>query len=124
MRSTQAQDASFIATHARRALLRFPDGELERHFLLSYRAAARPWIRMSLLVALSTVLGFTIIDHWLLVGPRLAAPDIWRFGLQLPLVLIMLVLTAPRLYLRWYQPAIQVAAPPDEAPPAARDRSR
>ena len=109
MRSTQG--ASFIATHARRALLRFPDGELERHFLLSYRAAARPWIRMSLLVALSTVLGFTVIDHWLLVGPRLAAPDIWRFGLQLPLVLIMLVLTTPRLYLRWYQPAIQVAAP-------------
>jgi len=109
LRSTQG--ASFIATHARRALLRFPDGELERHFLLSYRAAARPWIRMSLLVALSTVLGFTVIDHWLLVGPRLAAPDIWRFGLQLPLVLIMLVLTTPRLYLRWYQPAIQVAAP-------------
>ena len=82
MRSTQALGASFIATHARRALLRFPDAELERHFLLSYRAAARPWIRMSLLVALSTVLGFTVIDHWLLVGPRLARPDIWRFGLQ------------------------------------------
>ncbi|MBV9727655.1 MAG: hypothetical protein JO299_21055, partial [Gammaproteobacteria bacterium] len=59
---------------ARRILLRFPDAELERHFLLSYRAAARPWIRMSLLVALSTVLGFTVIDHWLLVGPRLARP--------------------------------------------------
>jgi hypothetical protein len=26
-------------------------------------------------------------------------------------VLIMMVLTAPRLYLRWYQPAIQAAAP-------------
>jgi len=66
---------------------------------------------MSLVVALSTVLGFTVIDHWLLVGPRLARPDIWRFGLQLPLVLIMLVLTTPRRYLRWYQPAIQIAAP-------------
>src|SRR5262249_57267892 len=66
---------------------------------------------MSLLVALGTTLGFTVIDHWLLVGPRLARPDIWRFGLQLPLVLIMLVLTTPRLYLRWYQPAIQIAAP-------------
>ena len=66
---------------------------------------------MSLVVALSTVLGFTVIDHWLLVGPRLARPDIWRFGLQLPLVLIMMGLTSPRLYLRWYQPAIQVAAP-------------
>jgi len=109
--STQAAGASSIASRARHKLLRFPDAELERQFRLSYRAAARPWIRMSLVVALSTVLGFTVIDHWLLVGPRLAPPDIWRFGLQLPLVLIMLVLTAPRLYLRWYQPAIQIAAP-------------
>jgi diguanylate cyclase (GGDEF)-like protein len=95
----------------RRLQLRFPDADLEQQFLLSYRAAARPWIRMSLAVALTTVLGFTVIDHWLLVGPRLARPDIWRFGLQLPLVLIMMVLTDRRLYVRWYQPAIQVAAP-------------
>ena len=94
-----------------RLKLRFRDTELERHFLVSYRAAARPWIRMSIWVALSTVLGFTIIDHWLLVGPHLARPDAVRFGLQLPLVLIMLGLTGPRLYARWYQPAIQVAAP-------------
>jgi hypothetical protein len=31
-----------------------------------------------------------------LIGPRLARPDIRRFGLQLPLVLMMLVLTTPR----------------------------
>jgi diguanylate cyclase (GGDEF)-like protein len=68
-------------------------------------------VRVSLVVALSTVLGFAIIDHVLLVGPRLAQPDIWRFGLQLPCVVIMLVLTTPRWYQRWYQPAIQVAAP-------------
>jgi hypothetical protein len=61
VRTTQAKGASSLAT--RRILLRFPDAELERHFLLSYRAAARPWIRMILLVALSTVLGFTVIDH-------------------------------------------------------------
>ena len=95
----------------RRLRLRFAEPELEHQFLLSYRAAARPWIRMSLVVALSTVLGFTVIDHWLLVGPRLVRPDIWRFGLQLPLVLIMMVLTAPRLYLRWYQVSVQAAAP-------------
>lgn len=112
MRGTQAQDdSSGTVLRTRRLQLRFRDRELERQFLLSYRAAARPWIRMSLIVALSTVLGFTVIDHWLLVGPRLARPDVWRFGLQLPLVLIMMGLTSPRLYLRWYQPAIQVAAP-------------
>ena len=91
--------------------LRFRDAELERQFILSYRTSARLWVRVSLVVALSTVLGFAIIDHVLLVGPRLAQPDIWRFGLQLPCVVIMLVLTTPRWYQRWYQPAIQVAAP-------------
>jgi len=40
----------------RRLQLRFPEPELEQQFLLSYRTA-RPWIRMSLVVALSTVLG-------------------------------------------------------------------
>ena len=112
MRATRAPGTSTAeSTGAGRLQLRFPDRDLERQFLLSYRAAARPWIRVSLVVALSTVLGFAIIDHWLLVGARLARPDLWRFGLQLPLVLIMMVLTTPRLYLRWYQPAIQAAAP-------------
>src|SRR5204862_285551 len=34
--------------------LRFEGPDLEQQFLLAYRAAARPWIRMSLVVALST----------------------------------------------------------------------
>jgi diguanylate cyclase (GGDEF)-like protein len=112
LRATHADHTpSGEPSRQRRLRLRLADPDLERQFLLSYRAAARRWIRVSLVVALSTVLGFAVIDHWLLVGPRLARPDIWRFGLQLPLVLIMMVLTTPRLYLRWYQPAIQVAAP-------------
>jgi diguanylate cyclase (GGDEF)-like protein len=110
LRTTHA-DNTPASVPPRPLQLRFPDPELERQFLLSYRAAARPWVRVSLVVALCTTLGFAIIDHWLLVGPRLARPDIWRFGLQLPCVLIMMVLTTPRLYLRWYQPAIQAAAP-------------
>jgi diguanylate cyclase (GGDEF)-like protein len=110
--TTQSQSTpSDPLTGTARVQLRFADRELEQQFRLSYRSSARPWIRMSLMVALSTVLGFAVIDHWLLVGPRLARPDVWRFGLQLPLVLIMMVLTGPRLYGRWYQPAIQVAAP-------------
>ena len=112
MQATHARAPADQATAtAQWRRLRFADPELERQFLLSYRAAVRPWIRMSLIVALSTVLGFAIIDHWLLVGPRLARADLWRFGLQLPLVLIMMVFTAPRLYARAYQPAMQVAAP-------------
>ena len=91
--------------------LRFREPGLERQFIHRYRANARLWVRVSLFVALSSVCGFAIIDHVLLVGPRLTRADLWRFGLQFPLVLIMLVLTRPRWYARWYQPAIQVAAP-------------
>ncbi|HYL71942.1 MAG TPA: hypothetical protein VEY89_11640, partial [Candidatus Dormibacteraeota bacterium] len=70
MRTTQSDHPPAKRTLLERLQLRFPDRDLERQFLLSYRAAARPWVRMSLVVALSTVLGFTVIDHWLLVGPR------------------------------------------------------
>jgi diguanylate cyclase (GGDEF)-like protein len=90
--------------------LRFPDA-LESEFLMTYRAAARRWVRMSVFVALSTTLGFAVIDHWVLVGPHAAQPDIVRFGLQLPIVVIMIVLTSERFYSRWYQPAVQIAAP-------------
>ena len=111
MRTSETETSPAGLGRLLRLRLRFRDPELERQFILTYRTSARLWVRVSLVVALSSVLGFAIIDHLLLVGPRLAKPDIWRFGLQLPLVLIMLVLTAPRLYLRWYQPAIQMAAP-------------
>lgn len=90
--------------------LRFPD-ELESEFRATHREAVRRWVRMSLLVALSTVLGFTIIDHWVLVGPALPQAGWIRFGLHLPVVIVMLVLTADRFYDRWYQPVVQVAAP-------------
>ncbi len=90
--------------------LRFP-AELEAEFLLQFRAGARRWVRMSMLVVLCTSLGFAVIDHWVLVGPHLPQADIVRFGLQLPLVLIILVMTTERFYVRWYQPSIQIAAP-------------
>ncbi|MEJ1964298.1 MAG: diguanylate cyclase [Gammaproteobacteria bacterium] len=80
-----------------------------------YRAARsdtdRRWARMSLYVALSTVLGFAVIDHFVLFAPRMGHADLVRFGLQLPMVLVMLVITNTRFFVKWYQPAIQVAAP-------------
>jgi diguanylate cyclase (GGDEF)-like protein len=71
----------------------------------------RRWVRVSLVIALVTVLGFAVIDHWVLVGAQVMQADIVRFGLHLPMVLAMMLLTANRLYDRWYQPAIQIAAP-------------
>ncbi len=66
---------------------------------------------MSLCVALSTVLGFAVIDHFVLPGPRIGHSDLVRFGLHLPMVLTMLVLSSERFFDRWYPIAIQIAAP-------------
>src|SRR5262249_19892767 len=44
-------------------------------------------------------------------GPRIGHSDLVRFGLHLPMVLTMLVLTGERFFDRWYQPCIQIAAP-------------
>jgi diguanylate cyclase (GGDEF)-like protein len=85
--------------------------ELEAEYRAAHRESTRHWVRLSLLVALSTVIGFAVIDHWVLVGPRMPKSDLVRFGLHLPMVLAMMVLTAQRYYDRWYQPTIQVAAP-------------
>ena len=86
------------------------DAELERQFRTQHAAAARRWVRISTLVALSTTIGFAVIDHFVL-GFRNAVPDAIRFGLQLPIVLIAFAVTSQRFYSRWYQPAIQIGAP-------------
>ncbi len=89
--------------------LRF-EPALEREFVAQQSASARRWVRMSTLLALSTTLGFAVIDHWVL-GFQNPVPDVVRFGLQLPIVLIVIALTSSRFYERWYASAIQIAAP-------------
>jgi diguanylate cyclase (GGDEF)-like protein len=95
---------------AGRLTLRFPS-DLEAEYRASRRDTERRWARMSLYVALSTVLGFAVIDHYVLTAPRLGNSDLVRFGLHLPMVLVMLVLTGEKYFARWYQAGIQVAAP-------------
>lgn len=95
---------------AGRLTLRFPP-ELESEYRASRLETERRWARMSLYVALSTVLGFAVIDHYVLPAPRLGNSDLVRFGLHLPMVLVMLALTGEKYFARWYQGAIQVAAP-------------
>lgn len=85
--------------------------EIEAEYRASRRDVEHRWVRMSLYVALSTVLAFAVIDRWVLPGPRMAHSDLVRFGLHLPMVLVMLVLSSERFFDRWYQPCIQVAAP-------------
>jgi diguanylate cyclase (GGDEF)-like protein len=90
--------------------LGFPP-ELEAEFRESIAPSTRRWVRMSVLLALSTVLGFAVIDHWVLARPASSLVDGIRFGLQLPIVLIALLLTGERRFARWYLPAISIGAP-------------
>jgi diguanylate cyclase (GGDEF)-like protein len=85
--------------------------ELEQEYLSSTAEARRQWVRLSVFVALSTTLGFAIIDHWVLARPTSPVADSVRFGLQLPLVLFALALTTKRWFERAYLPAITFAAP-------------
>jgi len=90
--------------------LAFPP-ELEAEYRESSAPSTRRWVRMSVLLALSTVLGFAVIDHWVLARPASPLADGVRFGLQLPIVLITLFLTTERRFARWYLPAISIGAP-------------
>ena len=98
------------APRAGRLSLRFL-ADLEAEYRASRRDTERRWARRSLYVALSTVLGFAVIDHFVLPAPRMGNSDLVRFGLHLPMVLVMLVLTGERFFAKWYLPAMQVAAP-------------
>jgi diguanylate cyclase (GGDEF)-like protein len=91
------------------ARLRFP-GEMEAEFRRHHLLNSQRWVRLSILVALGTTLGFAMIDHWVIRSSN-AVPDLVRFGLQVPAILLCLLATIKPLYLRVYLPAIQVAAP-------------
>ena len=91
------------------ARLHFPpalEAEFRRHHLLT----SQHWVRLSILVALGTTLGFAMIDHWVIHSSN-AIPDLVRFGLQVPAILLCLLATIKPLYTRLYLPAIQIAAP-------------
>lgn len=91
------------------ARLNFPK-PLEQEFRREHAVASRRWVRMSLLVGLITTTGFAAIDH-AVVNAQNAVPDVVRFGLQLPILVICLLATSERFYTRLYRPAIQLGAP-------------
>src|SRR5262245_45803009 len=91
------------------ARLRFPP-ELEAQFRRQHLLTSQHWVRLSILVALGTTLGFAIIDHWVIRSSN-AVPDLVRFGLQVPTILLCLVATIKPLYLLIYFPGFHSAAP-------------
>ena len=91
------------------ARLRFPE-PLESEFRAEHSLASLRWVRMCLFVAVGTSVGFGIIDHWVIHANN-SMPDIVRFGLQLPVLFICLLITLMPQYVHWYQVAIQVGGP-------------
>jgi diguanylate cyclase (GGDEF)-like protein len=89
--------------------LRFPE-PLERQFREEHRVGAHRFVRMSLLVALITSTGFALIDH-LVINATNTTPNLARFGLQFPVLLICCLAAFRRFYLRWYEPAIRIGLP-------------
>jgi diguanylate cyclase (GGDEF)-like protein len=89
--------------------LRFPE-PLEQQYREDHRLGSHRMVRMSVIVAFITSLGFALIDQWL-VGSVNATPNVVRFGLQFPILAICLLATNRRFYLRWYEPAIRVGVP-------------
>lgn len=89
--------------------LRFPE-PLETEFRADHMLASLRWVRMCLFVVIGTSTGFAIIDHWVIHAEN-AIPDVVRFGLQLPVLLICLLATFKPFYVNWYQLAAQVGGP-------------
>ncbi len=85
--------------------------EVESEFLAEHVAASRPRVRVALALAVLATLGFSLHD-FLLDGADWRSPDdLVRFGIELPIALLALLLTAPGIYERWFRVAIQFLAP-------------
>jgi diguanylate cyclase (GGDEF)-like protein len=90
--------------------LRFPE-PLESEFRAEHRARLRVWNRVAIWVAACTVLGFAVLDHFVLSANHARITNLVRFGMHVPAVIIMLVVTTRRFYERWYELGIGVVAP-------------
>jgi len=89
--------------------LRFPE-PLETAFRAEHLRAQQRWVRMCLYIVVGTSAGFAAIDH-LVIHATNAVPDLVRFGLQLPILCVLLLATFERFYFTWYQTASQIGGP-------------
>jgi diguanylate cyclase (GGDEF)-like protein len=90
--------------------LRFPE-PLESEFRSEHRNRLRVWNRLAIIVSACTVVGFAIIDHYVLSAEHSRISNLVRFGLHVPCVVLMLISTSRRFYERWYGLAISIIAP-------------
>ncbi|HRX90676.1 MAG TPA: diguanylate cyclase [Steroidobacteraceae bacterium] len=90
--------------------LGFPE-PTESEFRHAHRESMRRWVRLSILVSACTVLGFSVIDNYVLGIERTAVGNLIRFVVHIPAVIVMLVFTWSKLYQRGYDTMIQIVAP-------------
>jgi diguanylate cyclase (GGDEF)-like protein len=90
--------------------LRF-DEPLESEFRREHRARMRVWNRVAIWLSACTVLGYAVLDHFILSTDHARITNIVRFGMHVPAVIIMLICTSKRFYARWYDLGIGVVAP-------------
>ena len=108
---TSAHDASEISRVLAQGYkrLRFPEA-LEREFRAEHLTGSRRWVRLSLLVALATSAASAVVDPWV-VHATSPVPTFIRYGVQGPMLLLILLATLDRFYERWYEAAILIGAP-------------
>ena len=106
-----AHDSSLVARLLRDGYiwLHFPE-PLESEFRTDHALTSRRWVRLGLLFAALASAGSALIDPWVIAAASPAA-IIVRYGVQLPVLIVLLITTDRRLYPRWYEPAIQVGGP-------------
>jgi diguanylate cyclase (GGDEF)-like protein len=90
--------------------LRFEE-PLESEFRAEHRAKMRGWNRVAIWLSACTVLGYAVLDHFVLSTEHARVTHIVRFAMHVPAVIIMLICTSKRFYLRWYDLGISLVAP-------------
>ena len=90
--------------------LRF-DEPLESEFRTEHRARMRGWNRIAIWLSACTVLGYAVLDHFVLSTEHARVTHIVRFAMHVPAVIIMLICTSKRFYARWYDLGISLVAP-------------
>jgi diguanylate cyclase (GGDEF)-like protein len=107
--SPASSDAARLLANGFR-FLRFPE-PLETEFRKEHLQRLLPWNRLAIIVSACTVFGFAILDHFVLSSEHSRVSNLVRFGLHVPAVLLMLIVTTRRFYEKWYDFAFAFVAP-------------
>lgn len=91
-------------------LLRF-EPQLEAEYQSEYYSEVRGRVRFAVCLALLTVLGFAVMDTWMLGLEATDLQERMRFTVHIPIVLLCLVLTSKSFFPKYYLPVISVVAP-------------